>query len=75
MSADDLVWCSTAGHDWVRKVAVGPARYDFDNAVGRRCWLTVPVAEVDDWAESGPDAPWVNWPAEHVHPDDPEGQP
>jgi hypothetical protein len=64
------VWSVTAA--WFPMVAMGPARYDHENAVGGRIqgkvWLTVPVARPDDFARYGQGAPWVNWPAEHVRP-------
>lgn len=55
----DPVKVSGADGRWYPKVALGPARYDFDNAIGGRCYLTVPVADPDGVSS-------VNWPAEYV---------
>jgi len=62
----DRIDCRTAFGDWVQKIALGPARYDQRNAMGGKCYLTVPVAEVDDWERDHIAAKSVNWPAEDV---------
>lgn len=55
----DRVEVREASGTWRPTVARGAARYDFPNAIGRWCYLTVPV----DWPGAGS---VVNWPAEHV---------
>ncbi len=55
----DPVEIRTADGTWQPAVARSEPRYDFDNAVGRRCWLTVAVV-----LPGSRDI--VNWPAEDV---------
>ncbi|HEY5987345.1 MAG TPA: hypothetical protein VIV12_13365 [Streptosporangiaceae bacterium] len=64
----DEVRCRTANGDWVRHVARSTPRYDRDNAIGGRCFLTVAVTPLDEWRDLRDDARWVNWPAEDVRP-------
>lgn len=57
---------------WHPRIAGGEARYDFDNAAGGRCHLTVPVCDPAEWERTGAEPGWVNWPAEDVQPATPK---
>ncbi len=61
VKAGDLVEIRDAYGEWHPTVAKSEPRYDFANAVGRRCWLSVAVVR----ETSGH---IVNWPAEDVRP-------
>ena len=66
VKAKDRVWCRDAlGRGWVKRVALGPPRYDRSSAYSL-CWLTVPTATLEDYERHGLDAPFVNWPAKDV---------
>ena len=64
----DHVEVRDAGGRWHPKVALDIARYDDPNGAFGKVFLTVPVANPEDWAAREFDAPWVNWPAEDVRP-------
>lgn len=59
----DRVWIRDAIGDWRETVAKSEPRYDFENAAGRRCWLTISVRL--------PDGSTANWPAENVTTEEP----
>jgi hypothetical protein len=61
----DSVEIRDANGEWHRAVARSEPRYDWSNAIGRLCYLTVSVtSQAIEHAWTGP----VNWPAEDVRP-------
>ena len=71
----ELIQVRDASGRWHPRIAGGSARYDFDKAIGGRCYLTVPVCDPAEWECTGAEPAAVNWPAEHVRTDDTEETP
>jgi hypothetical protein len=69
IAAGELVWCRTLNGRWVRKVALDGPRYDHRSALGSSVWLSVPVADLEQFRADRFAAPTVNWPAEDVRRD------
>lgn len=65
VTAGDVVECLTAADEWVQRVATGAPRFDFDNAIGKHVYLTVPTVSTDEWS-TGATEQAINWPAEDV---------
>jgi hypothetical protein len=64
-TAGQRVWCRTAYDTWWETTAAGPVTY----SIGRHPWLAVPVLGWDRDVLEHP----VNWPAEDVMTERPEG--
>lgn len=66
ITAGELVWCRTLSGRWVRKVALDGPRYDHRNAIGSSVWLSVPVADLEQFRAERFSATSVNWSADEV---------